>query len=117
MKIYFGRLPQGVEVVSLDTSFLEILIKNDYSVEKSVGEIQCYLEGEACKVINRSDFHTINPLLINYFTDDIAKEYVWIIDEEGNHIKFGDDESMLRKLFYMGVGEVLCDDTRTFNDK
>jgi len=118
MKIYFGRVPKGDEVVSLDTSFLETLIENDYNIEKSVDELVSWLLNNW----DEDDFndivcHTINPLLINYFTDDIAKEYVWIIDEEGNHIKFGDDEHMLRKLSCMGVGEVLCDDYRTFKDK
>jgi hypothetical protein len=116
MKIYFGRVPQEDGVIFLNALFVDMLIKNDYSLEKSVGEIQCYLEGEACAVINRPIFHTINPLLINFLTDDFAKEYVWIIDAEGNHIKIGDDEHMLRKLSWIGAGEVLCDDHRTFND-
>ena len=42
--------------------------------------------------------------------DEFAKEHVYIIDENGKHIKFGDDASMLRKLTCMGVGEVVCDE-------
>lgn len=118
MRIYFGRVPEGDDgdaIESLDELFLDFLIKNDYNIVISSSLLVHYLMNNW----DNYDFkdvilHTINPLLINYFDDDFAKKYLWIIDGEGNHINMGKDEHMLSKMDVLGPGEVFCDDYRTF---
>ena len=117
MRIYFGREPEVESVKNLDSELLWYLYNNDYNMERAVDALVRYLltnwdEDDLKDVV----CHTLNPLIVNYFTDDFAKEYLWIIDEEGNHINMGADESMLEKLTVLGPGEVVCDDYRTFKE-
>lgn len=115
MRIYFGRLPEGDEIITLDVNFLKYLVANDYNFNDAVDDMVSNLltnwdEDDFKDVIA----HTLNPLIVNYFTDDFAKEYIWMIDEEGNHINMGTDEHMLSKLDFLNPGEVVCDDWRSF---
>jgi len=115
MRIYFGRLPEHDEIVYLDSMILSCLIAEEYKFNNAVDAMVKHLMTNW----DDNDFkdvvcHTLNPLIINYFTDDFAKEYMWMIDEDGNHIKMGDDEHMMNKLDCLGVGEVMCDDYRSF---
>ena len=111
MKIYFGRIPGDVCVFMIDSYFpAHFLKENDYNMETSVKALIEYLEAVRDNVV----YYSCNPLIFNFMDDDFAKRHVHIIDEEGNHIKFGTDTSMLCKLKFMGVGEVLCDDARSF---
>ena len=115
MRIYFGRMPEdksGDGVKSLDAMFLDYLIDNDYIIENAVDAIADHLMDiwDGKNVIA----HTLNPLIINFFTDDFAKEYLWMIDEEGNHINMGTDDHMLSKMDFLSPGEVMCDDYRSF---
>ena len=117
MRIYFGRVPEGDDVESVDAIFLDFLIRNDYNIIIASSLLVHYLMNNW----DENDFkdvvcHTINPWAINYFDDDFAKEYLWIIDEEGNHINMGADNYMLEKLTVLGPGEVVCDDYRTFKE-
>ena len=110
MKIYFGRIPD--DTFMIDSHFPEFILKeNNYNMDTSVAVLISYLEAEE-KLVS----YSCNPLIFNFMDDDFAKEHVYIIDKEGNHIKLGDDEHMLRKLTCMGVGEVVCDDYRSLDD-
>ena len=104
IRIYFGRMPENCEII--DTYFHEILFKNNYCFDDAVHEL--------CTRLKDGNYYTSNALLLNYFSDDFAKECIWIIDEDGNHIFLGNDAHMLEKLKYMQVGEVICDDHRSF---
>lgn len=65
-------------------------------------------------LIETNVYYTCNPLIINFFTDDFAKDYVYIIDEDDNEIHMGSDESLLKKLEWGGPGDAVCDDARSF---
>jgi transcription initiation factor IIE alpha subunit len=107
MKIYFGRIPD--DAFMIDSYFPEFILKqNNYNMDTSVAALIEYLESDKDVV-----YYSCNPLIFNFMDEDFAKEHVYIIDGEGNHIKFGGDEQMLLKLTCMGVGEVLCDDARS----
>lgn len=115
MRIYFGREPLVGSVKFLDSELLWYLYNNDYNMERAVDALVRYLLTNW----DEDDFkdvvcHTLNPLIVNYFTDDFAKEYMWMIDEEGNHINLGTDEHMLSKMDFLSPGEVMCDDWRLF---
>ncbi len=103
VKIYFGRMPENCDII--DKYFHEILLKNNYCFDDAVHEL--------CTRLKDGIHYTCNPLILNYFTDDFAKN-VWIIDEDGNHICLGNDDHMLSKLSYMNIGEIVCDDYRSF---
>ena len=112
MRIYFGRKPENDEIFNLDVKIMECLIDEDYNFNNAVDSLVEH-------IMNIWDgwngvCHTVNPLIISYFTDDFAKEYVWLIDEEGNHINMGKDEHMMSKLGCLTPGEVVCDDWRSF---
>lgn len=106
MRIYYGREPAG-ECESLDLLLLGYLRANGWRWEWSHAGMMFNLE-------THKTYHTINPLIINYLDDETAKAVVWIIDESGEHIRMGDDESMLTKLKTMLPGEVVADDARSF---
>ena len=106
MRIYYGREPGG-EFQSLDTLLLAYLRANNWDWERSHG-------GMMFNLLPHKTYHTINPLIPNYLDDETAKDTVWIIDEHGDHIRMGDDESMLTKLRVMQPGEVVADDSRSF---
>lgn len=113
MKIYFGRIPDDVCVFMIDSYFPKHILKeNNYNMKTSVNALIEYLEADKDVV-----YYSCNPLIFNYMDDDFAKEHVYIIDKEGNHIKLGGDDHMLRKLTCMGIGEVLCDDYRGLDDE
>lgn len=118
MRIYFGRMPEdtsGDGVKSLDAMFLDYFVAHDYNFNDAVDTMVSHLltnwdEDDFKDVI----IHTINPLIINFFTDDFAKAYLWMIDEEGNHNNMGTDDHMLSKMDYLSPGDVMCDDYRSF---
>jgi len=107
MKIYYGREPQG-EFVSLDAIFIEYLRKANWHLENACDQM--------FEDLNSDDkvWYTVNPLIINFLHDEDAKKSVYIIDENGKEIFMGTDESMLKKLQFMGPGDVVCDDARSF---
>lgn len=114
MKIYFGRIPDcKLKFVDDRHLFPLFLMCKEYNYTKAVEELIVYMEYEV-KHDNVS-FYTCNPLILNYFDDEFANKYLFFIDDNGNEIKFGEDESCQKKLKFMGPGEVLCDDSRTFN--
>jgi hypothetical protein len=53
--------------------------------------------------------HTFNPLILNFFEDNIAKESFIIIKNSGDFIKFFDNENSKIKLECMGPGEAVID--------
>lgn len=54
--------------------------------------------------------HTFNPLFLNFFTDEDAKEYFEYYDKKTNSFKkFFSIERVLNKLDVMGPGEAVCD--------
>lgn len=112
MRIYFGRIPDDVDVFMIDSYIPFFLKENNYNMDTSVAVLITYLEAEE-KLVS----YSCNPLIFNYMDADFAKEHVYIIDENGKHIKLGDDDHMLRKILWMGVGEVLCDDYRSLDDE
>ena len=111
MKIYFGRIPD-TKVKFLDDKHLFpiMLMKENYNFEKAVDVLINYITTSE----EEYNYYTCNPLILNYFDDAFAKKYVYFIDREGVEISLGSDESVLRKLNFMGPGEALCDDARTF---
>lgn len=106
IRIYYGREPGG-EFQSLDTLLLAYLRANNWDWKRSCG-------GMLFNLLPHKTYHTINPLIVNYIDDEAARAIVWIIDEHGEHIRMGDDESMLTKLRAMLPGEVVADDSRSF---
>ena len=106
MRIYYGREPGG-DFESLDTLLLAYLRANEWDWERSHA-------GMLFNLLPHMTYHTINPLIVNYLDDETAKDVVWIIDEHGDHILMGEDESMLTKLRVMLPGEVVADDSRSF---
>ena len=103
-RVYFGRMPENCEII--DAYFYEMLFKNNYCFDDAVHEL--------CTRLDNGNYYTSNALLLNYVSDDFAKKYIWIIDEDENHISFGNDSHMLGKMFGMGIGEILADDARSF---
>lgn len=112
MRIYFGRLPEHDNIVYLDSLLLGYLTTEDYNFNNAVDSLVNHLMDiwDGKNVV----CHTLNPLIVNYFTDDFAKKYMWMIDEEGNHINMGTDDHMLSKMDFLSPGEVMCDDYRSF---
>lgn len=106
MRIYYGRIPEG-DVSFIDSYFPQHLARCDYHLENAVEAMVAELEEGRV-------YHTLNPLIPNYMDDDVGSELMWMIDEEGNHVHMKDDSHMMFKLTFMGVGEVLCDDYRSF---
>lgn len=54
--------------------------------------------------------HTFNPLFLNFFTDEDAKEYFEYYDKKTDSFKkFFSIERILNKLDVMGPGEAVCD--------
>lgn len=107
MRIYYGREPETGSQ-SLDLLLLGYLRSNGWRWMWSHA-------GMMFNLLPDRTYHTINPLIINYLSDDVAKAVVWIIDEHGEHIRMGDDEIMLEKLEVMLPGEVVADDSRSFS--
>lgn len=110
MRIYFGRIPDDVDVFMIDSYFPFFIKDNNYNIDTAATSLITYLETK-----EKTVSYSCNPLIFNFMDDEFAKEHVYIIDNEGNHIKLGNDVSMLRKLTCMGVGEVVCDDARSFD--
>ncbi len=109
VRLYFGRKPENS--MSVDDLFIGFMENKNYLIDNAVDELI-----HAIKTLNvsRTNFHTINPLIPNFMDDDIAKELMWMIDVDGNHIHMGTDAHLLKKLEWMGPGEALCDDYRSF---
>jgi hypothetical protein len=108
MKLYFGRIPDNSYY--LDIALLDAVKRNEYNFENAVE----YLFETKFPTDTDIILHTLNPLLLNYLDDYFAKEYLYFIDKEGNHIKCGDDSKFLKNLEFMQVGEAICDDSRVF---
>lgn len=53
--------------------------------------------------------HTFNPLVLNWFHDNVAIDAFIMLNESGEFIKIFSIERMLEKLKYMGAGEAVCD--------
>ena len=118
MKIYFGRYPEELNnVVMIDEIFLPFLKSANYFMEVAAEVFVAELLAKSEFLSNEVIAYTMNPLIINYFTDEFAKEYMWFVDETGNHIKVSDDESMLVKFEWGSVGEIMADDYRVLSDK
>jgi hypothetical protein len=102
MKIYFGRIPKEMQ--------------NDIVTDAWVYEqLQTYTCEELGKVIedgiyNKLTLNTFNILLINYLTDDYAKENIYFVNADTNNVeKFADNYYICEKLSCMGPGEALSD--------
>ena len=106
MKIYFGRKTPLTSL--LDIVFIEnYLIKNDYNFNKSADLFLSDYEN------TNFEFYTINPLILNFFPDECLKYLYYYIN--GETIELDNDSHLLEKLQVMGLGEALCDDSRSFN--
>jgi hypothetical protein len=112
-KIFYGRHPSSdypvTEVIQLDEYFVDYLIQTDYNLQKAVDYLICDFEDDRT-------YHTVNPLIINFMSDEYALEHVYILDENGAEIKIGEDEHIKWKLSIMGPGDAVIDDDRTFKD-
>ena len=104
-RLYFGRIPEKY-YYNIDGFFSHILIRENYNMQAAVDRLVDSLDSVG------GYNHTVNPLIVNYISDEIARELIWFIDSEGNEIKMGDDVSMCKKLQFMGPGEALADDSR-----
>ncbi len=51
-----------------------------------------------------AEYHTMNPLLINYLEDEVGKQVVYIDSK-----RFDQYPSLLDKLEFMGTGDAVCD--------
>lgn len=89
MRIYFGREP-GCVFESLDVMLIGYLRANSWDWERSC-------KGMFFNLLHYKTYHTINPLILYYMDDEVAKRLVWIVDEHGEHIRMG-DERVLQKL-------------------
>jgi len=108
MKIYFGRTPEEPTTL-LDIMFIEhYLTKHNYNLNVAAAIFLSDYRNSDCV------FHTINPLLLNFFPDDCLKYIYYYID--GETIELCNDAHLLEKLRCMGLGEALCDDERSFNN-
>jgi hypothetical protein len=86
------------------------LAENNYNYQKAVDRaISIIFNTEAISIA-----YTCNPLILNYFDDEFAKNNLYFITEMGEHILMEKDIKMLKKLTCMGVGEVTADDERVF---
>lgn len=109
MKLYFGREPKNVDFINLDMVFLNYFREENYIISSTIDRLS--------KIFNKDNdivYYTFNPLIINYFEDSYAK-YLYMIDNTGKEFYLGEDEHFLNKLNYMGLGEALCDDARSFD--
>jgi len=109
MKLYFGREPKNVDTINLDIIFLNYLRDENYNMNIAINRLS-----EIFSKDNDTVYHSINPLIINYFEDSYA-EYLYMIDNMGEEFYLGEDEHFLNKLSCMGLGEALVDDARSFD--
>jgi hypothetical protein len=107
-RLYFGRKP--ADSIPLDGFFISVMEDNDWLIDAAVDVLVERIQNAP----DNSVFHTLNPLIPNYMLDKVAVELVWMIDEDGNHISMKDDMHLRSKLDWMGPGEALCDDARSF---
>lgn len=106
MRLYFGRIPENINV-DLDLEFSLILKNHNYDFQDTVN----YLVDHYLK--NGLIYYSCNPLIFNYMEDAIIN-YLWIVDEDCNHIELSKDEHFKNKLNIMQIGEALCDDCRSY---
>ena len=106
MRIYFGRPPVS-QCVNLDSCLHNYLHMHDWDWIQAMNAVMGSLQKSYV-------YYTINPMIINHLSDEQAKQLVWIIDQDGVHIRMGADARMCEKLEVMGPGEIVIDDARTF---
>lgn len=102
MKIYFGRI----------TKEMQTDIVTDAWVYE---QLQTYTCEELAKLIEAGTFNTLtlntfNVVLVNYLSDDYAKENIYFINADTNDVeRFGRNFYISEKLSCMGPGEALSD--------
>jgi len=109
VKLYFGRKPEGA--MSIDDLFIGFLQKHQYLIDHAVDDLVDCIKNF---YLPTKVFHTFNPLIPNFMDDEPASQLMWMLGPDGTHIHMCEDEHMMEKLSFMGPGEVLCDDYRSF---
>jgi hypothetical protein len=110
VRIYFGRNPHWHNQYEIDRWFNCILENHNYNYQEAVDRIITKIFN--LEVNPSRSAYTTNPLILNFFDDEFAKNNVWFIDDEGNHIQMGDDREMLYSLKWYSIGEALCNNYR-----
>lgn len=107
-KLYFGRIPESIDTsFNIDEYFYQFLVEKEFNWGLAVDRLTQALDNVG------GVYHTVNPLIVNYMSDELVKETVWVVDAHGREIKFSEDPALLAKLQWMGPGEALADDSRT----
>lgn len=118
MKIYYGIQPEA-DFFILDNCIYKMMRRLQFKTIKGNDRDYHAIEqamNTFVKIHKDKEyiFWTMNPLLINFLTDEEAKQCVWVITNDGKEFNIKDDASMMEKLTVMGPGEVLADDSRIF---
>ena len=103
-RIYYGREPEHFEC--LDTLFRIYMRANNWDLPVACRAMFGNLREDGV-------YHTLNPIIPNFLDDEQACEWLWIIDNTGQHVRMGVDDHMLKKLVVMQPGEVVADDYRS----
>lgn len=74
---------------------------NFTEIENLIDDIVSFYED------NNVILHTFNPLVLNYFTDEVAVKTFYFKNKNNEFEKFFDDKEKMNKLDMMGPGEVV----------
>jgi hypothetical protein len=58
---------------------------------------------------NALDMVTINPLILNLLSDEVAKEVIYLYNPTMGYRCFGSFPTLTRRLDALGPGEIICD--------
>lgn len=103
MKIYFGRITNEMKTDDMVTDAWLYELLQTHNTEELAAIIE---QG----TYNELVLNTFNLLLVNYLSDDYAKENIYFVNTDtGNVEKFADNYYICEKLSCMGPGEALSD--------
>ncbi len=102
MNIYWQKLPFWAQPPVFDDGHLIRVFIDDQKTfdEKFVLDF--------IKAGGDGSFVTLNPMVINFLDDEVAKNIVWVQTSTGFK-KLGDIPEIQYKFKALGAGEILCD--------
>lgn len=101
LKIYWLYTPDDVEEPLWNDGHLYCAFRNSNRQSLDEKFILEFLKG-------RGSFVTLNPVVANYLSDELAKEIVYV-KTPASFKKLGDVSEIQWKFESLGAGEILCD--------
>lgn len=101
MKVFVGRIPKEYHPKNMITDSWVYYQLQNKTIEELAAEI---MRSDSCMVT----VNTFNPLLLNYFTDEWAKQNVFYMKHDILTM-MGNDAHMVDKLSWGGPGEAISD--------